>query len=72
MPITCGILLQEPDLAQTTRRSRWLLATELTFQGLANMEAIMALSKQSDTRNSREQYVQTLMTFIAGGLGYLG
>ncbi|MCB1697342.1 MAG: TetR/AcrR family transcriptional regulator [Halioglobus sp.] len=61
-----------PDLDQTTRRSRWLLATELTFQGLANMEAIMALSKQSDTRNSREQYVQTLMTFIAGGLGYLG
>lgn len=61
-----------PDLDQTRRRSRWLLATELTFQGLANMDAIMALSKQSHARKSREQYVQTLITFIAGGLRYRG
>lgn len=59
-----------PDVDKTSRRSRWLLATELTFQGLANMEAIMTLSKQSGARKNREHHVHTLMQFIAGGLKY--
>ena len=59
-----------PGVDKTSRRSRWLLATELTFQGLANMEAITTLSKQSGARKNRERYVRTLMQFIAGGLKY--
>ncbi|RLQ20352.1 TetR family transcriptional regulator [Seongchinamella sediminis] len=59
-----------PDLDQTTRRTHWLLATELTFQGLANMDAIMELSKPSQPGNNRKHYVQKLISFIAGGLRY--
>lgn len=59
-----------PTLDEETRRTRWLMATELTFQGLANMETIMAASKKRPGKKNREQHVQTLIEFIAGGLSY--
>lgn len=57
-----------PELAPETRRIRWLMATELTFQGLANMESILEASAVKQPKGQHEQYVQMLIDFIAGGL----
>lgn len=59
-----------PDLDEETRSTRWLMATELTFQGLANMETIMAASHKRSSSKNRERHVKTLVEFVAGGLSY--
>jgi hypothetical protein len=58
------------ELDKKTRRTRWLLATELMFQGLANMDTIMKTTVQAESRKNRERYIETLINFVAGGLQY--
>ena len=59
-----------PGLNRNIRRTRWLMATELTFQGLASMDAIMLTPSGKVTDSNRYQYVRGLVGFIAGGLQY--
>ena len=59
-----------PELDAKTLRTRWLLATELAFQGLAHMESIIKTVGGRAGRKRREQYVEQLVGFVAGGLGY--
>ncbi|WP_116367775.1 TetR/AcrR family transcriptional regulator [Parahaliea mediterranea] len=61
-----------PEAQEEVLRFRWLLATELTFQGLANMDTILSINGQPDTRKKREQYVHDLTSFIVGGLKHSG
>lgn len=62
------LALALPGVDKETRRTRWLMATELTFQGLANMETIMETGSVSPGEATRERYVKTLIEFVAGGL----
>lgn len=64
------LALSQPGLDRETRRTRWLMATELTFQGLANMETIMDTGSVRASNASRARYVKTLIAFVAGGLQY--
>lgn len=59
-----------PDVDAPTRRVRWLMVTEITFQGLANMESIIARGPKRLARDEMERYVRTLVEFVAGGLSY--
>ena len=59
-----------PDLSQSLRRIRWLVATETAFQGLANINAILSTASVRSKDESRERYVASLTEFIAGGLQY--
>lgn len=59
-----------PELDAKTLRTRWLLATELAFQGLAHMENIIKMGGGRAGKKRREQYVEQLVGFVAGGLGY--
>ena len=64
-----GQLLHQvlPDIDETTMMKRWTLATELTFQGLANANSILGKRKNLQ-RSDYEAYTQELVDFIAGGL----
>ena len=65
-----GQLLGEvlPQVEQNTMRKRWTLATELTFQGLANVESILGSKGRKLQRADYEDYTVQLIDFIAGGL----
>lgn len=60
----------QPGVKAETLRIRWLLATELAFQGLANMESIIAVGGGRANSKGQEQYVEQLVEFVAGGLAY--
>jgi AcrR family transcriptional regulator len=62
------LALALPGVDKETRRTRWLMATELTFQGLANMETIMDTGSIRPSKDTRQRYVKTLTEFVAGGL----
>lgn len=59
-----------PDLSQSLRRIKWLVATEAAFQGLANMDSILRTASATLEDENRRDYVNLLIEFIAGGLEY--
>ncbi|AMO55949.1 TetR/AcrR family transcriptional regulator [Endozoicomonas montiporae] len=57
-----------PELDRNLLHQRWVVAAELTFQGLANIDNVMTLRPHQDERENYRDYVRRLIDFIAGGL----
>ncbi|WP_161787373.1 hypothetical protein [Endozoicomonas numazuensis] len=47
---------------------RWVIASELTFQGLANIDNVMTIRSGSSQIDHYQQYINRLIDFIAGGI----
>ena len=57
-----------PELAPEVLHQRWVIAAELTFQGLANVDNVMTLRRHKKLTDNYRDYVCKLVDFIAGGL----
>lgn len=58
-----------PDMEPELLHQRWVIASELTFQGLANIDNIMTIRSGKDQVESYRHYINRLIAFIAGGIG---
>lgn len=58
-----------PAIDPKVMHKRWLLATELAFQGLANMDSTLATDGAAPTIDSYQEYTELLIDFVAAGLG---
>ena len=65
-----GQLLHEvlPHIDESTMMKRWKIATELTFQGLANVDYMLAPKGKELKKADYELYTMQLVDFIAGAL----
>ncbi len=61
-----------PGVSPQVLHKRWLLATEVAFQGLANMDNTLARDGVTPSADSYREYTDLLIDFIAGGLGARG
>lgn len=57
-----------PGIDRKLLQQRWQMATELAFQGLANIENIVSLSGSRTPEADYRSYTGNLVDFIAGGL----
>jgi hypothetical protein len=63
-----------PKLGEDVLEKRWAFATELTFQGLANVDTILASRNKKPLLNKKpliadyQRYTALLLDFIVGGL----
>jgi len=57
-----------PHLDKALLHQRWVLATELTFQGLANIDSIITRPRFRNAERNYRRYTAQLVDFIAGGL----
>lgn len=57
-----------PHIDQKTLHQRWVIATELAFQGLANIDNILITQGRLAREKKYRRYTAQLIDFIAGGL----
>ncbi len=57
-----------PEIDQALLHQRWVIASELTFQGLANIDNVMTIRSGSSQIENYRHYVNRLIDFIAGGI----
>lgn len=57
-----------PHLDKRLLHQRWVLAAELTFQGLANIDSIITRRRYRKPESNYRHYTTQLVDFIAGGL----
>ena len=57
-----------PHIGPDVLHQRWVIATELAFQGLANIEYILAGRSDDSLTSDYKRYTGQLVDFIAGGL----
>lgn len=57
-----------PHIDKPVLHQRWVIATQLAFQGLANIDGILADPKDQPLEKNYRRYVDQLIDFIAGGL----